>query len=101
MGFTKGLYIYIYIYLNLNSTNEGTENHDLYVYIYSFLYVYSVLQIYTCIYIYTYVYLEPVCPLFWGFNPPKEGLFQSKQGSFGFQVFKNMYDKYIYLYDFI
>ena len=33
-----------------------------------------------------YEYLEPVCPLFWGFNPPKQGLFQSKQGSFGFQV---------------
>ena len=33
-----------------------------------------------------YNYLEPVCPLFWGFNPPKQGLFQSKQGSFGFQV---------------
>ena len=32
------------------------------------------------------IYLEPVCPLFWEFNPPKEGLFQSKQGSFGFQV---------------
>ena len=26
-------------------------------------------------------------PLFWGFNPPNEGLFQSKQGSFGFQVY--------------
>ena len=34
-----------------------------------------------------YIHLEPVCPLFWGFNPPKEGLFQSKQGSFGFQVY--------------
>ena len=33
------------------------------------------------------IYLEPICPLFWGFNPPKQGLFQSKQGSFGFQVF--------------
>ena len=33
-----------------------------------------------------YTYLEPVCPLFLGFNPPKEGRFQSKQGSFGFQV---------------
>ena len=31
-------------------------------------------------------YLEPVCPLFWGLNPPKEGPFHSKQGSFGFQV---------------
>ena len=31
-------------------------------------------------------YLEPVCPLVWGFNPPKQGLFQSKQVSFGFQV---------------
>ena len=40
-----------------------------------------------------YIYLEPVCPLFWGFNPPKQGLFQSKQGSFGFQV-------YIYIFIF-
>ncbi len=30
------------------------------------------------------VYLEPVCPLFWWLNPPKHGLFQSKQGSFRF-----------------
>ena len=34
-----------------------------------------------------FINLEPVCPLFWGFNPPKEGFFQSKQGSFGFQVY--------------
>lgn len=34
-----------------------------------------------------HIYLEPVCSLFWGFNPPKGGLFQSKQGSFGFQVY--------------
>ena len=34
-----------------------------------------------------YIYLEPVCPLFWGLNPPKEGPFHSKQGSFGFQVY--------------
>ncbi len=33
------------------------------------------------------MYLEPVCPLFWWLNPPKQGLFQSKQGSFGFQVY--------------
>ena len=39
------------------------------------------------IYIYKY-YMEPACPLFLGFNPPKEGLFQSKQGSFGFQVYR-------------
>ena len=32
------------------------------------------------------IYLEPICPLFLGFNPPKQGPFQSKQGSFGFQV---------------
>ena len=32
------------------------------------------------------IYLEPVCPLFWWLNPSKQGLFQSKQGSFGFQV---------------
>ena len=30
--------------------------------------------------------LEPACPLFWGFNPAKQGLFQSSQGSFAFQV---------------
>ena len=27
------------------------------------------------------------CPLFLGFNPPKDGPLQSKQGSFGFQVY--------------
>ena len=29
-----------------------------------------------------------MCPLFWWLNPPKQGFFffQSKQGSFGFQV---------------
>ena len=34
-----------------------------------------------------YIYLEPVCPLFWGLNPPKEGPFHSKQGSFRFKVY--------------
>ena len=35
-----------------------------------------------------YIYLEPVCPLFWGFNPPKQGLCQSKHfAPFGFQVY--------------
>ncbi len=33
---------------------------------------------------YIYSYLELVYPLFWGLNPPKEGPFHSKQGSFGF-----------------
>ena len=28
------------------------------------------------------IYMEPVCPLFLGLNPEKEGLFRSKQGSF-------------------
>ena len=37
-----------------------------------------------------FAYLEPVCPLFWGFNPPKQGPFQSKQGSFGFQVYMRL-----------
>ena len=31
-------------------------------------------------------YLEPKWPLFLKVNPPKQGLFQPKQGSFGFQV---------------
>ena len=30
------------------------------------------------------IYLEPNWPLFLKVNPPKEGPFQSKQGSFGF-----------------
>ena len=30
------------------------------------------------VFIYIYI-LEPVCPLFWGFNPPKQGPFQAKQ----------------------
>ena len=30
--------------------------------------------------------MEHVCPLFWGLNPSKQGPFQAKQGSFGFQV---------------
>ena len=33
-----------------------------------------------------FFFLEPVCPLFLVLNPPKEGPFDSKQGSFGFQV---------------
>ena len=40
--------------------------------------------------IYIYIYLEPVCPLFLALTPPKQGLFQSKQGSFGFQVYIHM-----------
>ena len=43
----------------VKSTNTSTWYVDLYIY---------------------RIYLEPVCPLFWGLNPPKEGLFQSKQG---------------------
>ena len=31
------------------------------------------------------------CSLFLGFNPPKEGPFQSKQGSFGFYVYIHIY----------
>ena len=49
------------------------------IHIYIYIYIYT--------YIYIYIHLEPVCPLFLGFNPPRQGLFQSKQGSFGFQVY--------------
>ena len=41
--------------------------------------------------LYKYLYLEPVCPLFLKVNPSKQGLFQPKQGSFGFQVIIIMY----------
>ena len=50
---------------------------------------FRIIDKYVCIYI--YIHLEPICPLFLGLNPSKEGLFKSKQGSFGFQV-------YIYIY---
>ncbi len=40
------------------------------------------------------------CPLFWGFNPPKEGLFQSKQGSFGFQAGPDLTTQYHGMQDF-
>ena len=36
------------------------------------------------------VYLEPKWPLLLKVNPPKQGLFQPKQGSFRFQVY-NIY----------
>ena len=36
------------------------------------------------------IYLEPVCPLFWGLNPPKEGR-QSKQGA-------HLGSRYLYLF---
>ena len=41
------------------------------------------------------VYLEFVCPLFSFFNPTKEGLAKSKQGSFGLQTC--LYYKFIYI----
>ena len=37
------------------------------------------------IYIYIYLPIEPKWPLFLKVNPSKQGLFQSKQGSFGFE----------------
>ncbi len=37
-------------------------------------------------YILLYLFLEPKWPLFLKVNPPKQGLFQPKQGSFRFQV---------------
>ena len=50
------------------------------------IHVLIALYIYIHINTYRYIYLEPVCPLFWGLNPAKQGPFQAKQGSFGFQV---------------
>ena len=43
----------------------------------------TILSIHT----YIYIHLEPNWPLFLKVNPPKEGPFHSKQGSFGFQVY--------------
>ena len=65
------IYTVVYIYMHI---------YILYIYIFIYdvnVYMYRTINIYT---------LEPVCPLFLGSNPSKEGLIQSKQGSFGFQV---------------
>ena len=45
-------------------------------------------------YIYIYIYLEPKWPLFLKVNPPKQGLFEPKQGApFGFQVYIYIHSK--------
>ena len=49
--------------------------------------IYLVYDILKCKYQICNIYLEPDCPLFWWLNPSKQGLFQSKQGSFGFQAY--------------
>ena len=45
-------------------------------------------RIFLCVHMHT---CNPNDLYFWQVNPPKQGLFQSKQGSFGFQV-------YVYIY---
>ena len=40
-----------------------------------------------------YIYLEPVCPLFWGLNPPKQGLFKQNKGHLG--------SRYIYIWEYM
>ena len=49
-------------------------------------------------YIILTMYLEPVCPLFLALAPPKQGLFQSKRTSFGFQVYLYIYIQYILIW---
>ena len=49
-------------------------------------------------YIILTMYLEPVCPLFLALAPPKQGLFQSKRRSFGFQVYLYIYIQYILIW---
>ena len=44
-------------------------------------------------------YLEPNWPLFLKVNPSKQGLFQSKQGSFRFQVGKPCLEKDVNIYN--
>ena len=56
---------------------------DIYIYVYN---------IYIYIRIYIYIHLEINWPLFLKVNPPKQGLFQSKQWSFGIR------GVYIYIY---
>ena len=53
-------------------------------------------KIYLYMYI-RYIYQELVCSLFLKVHPPKQGPFQSKQGSFGFQVY-TLYSMYMYVY---
>ncbi len=71
------------------------EIHPKYVYIYTYYIIY--IYIATSIVTY-YIYLEPKWPLFLKVNPPKQGLFQSKQGSFGFQVYRDLFHNIINMY---
>ena len=64
------------------NTHWNIDNYSFMLYVYGY-----------------YIVLEPVCPLFWWLNPPKQGLFQSKQGSFGFQgymLYINGYYSYMF-----
>ena len=50
-----------------------------------------------CIINCAYIYLEPTWPVFLKVNPTKQGLFQAKQGSFGFQLYIYRYIYYLFL----
>ena len=65
-------------------TKSCTTNHDDYPIIYRVLTIPGGAGFCPSTVFFNYLYLEPVCPLFLGFN--KEGRFQSIQGSFGFHV---------------
>ena len=48
-----------------------------------------------CRYVYIYIYTWNLFVLcFGGLNPPKEGTFQPKQGSFGFQVYPSSFCRF-------
>ena len=69
---------------------------SIYIYIYLF-YLFCIDYFNIYIYIYLYTNMEPVWFLSWRLNPPNEILFQSKQGSCGFQAQVTNMCIYIYI----
>ena len=72
-----------------------------FLYMYASIYIYIYLFYLFCIdyfNIYRYTNMEPVWFLSWRLNPPNEILFQSKQGSCGFQAQVTNMCIYIYRY---
>ena len=60
-------------------------------------------MLYTSIHIYIYTPGTQMTSIFWRSTPQKQGLFQSKQGSFGFQVYIYilLYTYVLYLYTYV
>ena len=94
--FSDGLVTDLLQQQNVKSFLSWSQNAPISTIIYEWIHVsilvMSILHIHktyvvTQIYIELYDYLEPKWPRFLKVNPPKQGLFKPKQGSFEFQVY--------------